>query len=133
MIGSTLLADGLVTLSGGTSDGYVLNSGTVTTSVIVTAGSISSSTTGAVGTAITAQDSGVPSTGYVRATLTSGSIGSGTTGSWLAMSSTRTWSSTRSSLGTTTGTLLLEFSGDSAGALVTSQATVTVMARITAS
>jgi hypothetical protein len=43
-----------------------------------------------------------------RATLTSGSLSSGTTGSWLALSSTRTWSVTRVSLGSKSCVFLLE-------------------------
>ena len=43
-----------------------------------------------------------------RATLNSGTLSSGTTGSWLALSSTRTWTVTRSIVGVSTANLTIE-------------------------
>lgn len=43
-----------------------------------------------------------------RATLNSGAVSSGTTGSWLALSSTQTWTVTRSVVGTSTANLTIE-------------------------
>lgn len=44
----------------------------------------------------------------VRATLNSGTLSSGTTGSWLALTSTRTWTVTRSVIGVSTANLTIE-------------------------
>jgi hypothetical protein len=44
----------------------------------------------------------------VRATLTSGALSSGTTGSWLALSTTRTWEVSRASLGMSNANLTIE-------------------------
>jgi len=44
----------------------------------------------------------------VRATLTSGSLSSGTTGSWLALTSTRTWEVAQTGLGSQSATLDVE-------------------------
>lgn len=47
--------------------------------------------------------SGVNSDYQIQATLVSGSITSGTFGTWQTLSTTRTWSLTRTIIGTTTG------------------------------
>lgn len=69
--------------------------------------------------------------GYeVRATLQSGTTPSGTLGSWLALSSSRAWTLTRTSQGTNTAELLVEIRATSgtvlASAVITLQATVDI-------
>jgi hypothetical protein len=44
----------------------------------------------------------------VRATLNSGAVSSGTTGSWLALTSTRTWTVTRGTVGVSSANLTIE-------------------------
>lgn len=63
----------------------------------------------------------------VRATVTSGSLSSGTTGSWLALSATRSWTVTRSSLGGKTCTFTLEVR-DAATQTVQDTASITLTA-----
>jgi hypothetical protein len=56
----------------------------------------------------------------VRATVNSGSLTSGSTGTWLALSSTRTWSLDQTSLGTSACELLIEIRLTSTGAVLDS-------------
>jgi hypothetical protein len=65
----------------------------------------------------------------IRATIVSGSVTSGTTGAWLALSSTRTWTRTRTTLGTSTVTMTLEIRRVSDG-LVLDTATVALEATV---
>lgn len=53
---------------------------------------------------------GVPADYDVRATHTSGTVPSGTFGSWLNCGTTRTWSISRGSIGSSTGSFLVELS-----------------------
>lgn len=55
-----------------------------------------------------------------RATVNSGSLSSGTTGSWLALSSTRTWTLNQTSVGTTTCELTVEIRRASTGEVLDS-------------
>lgn len=56
---------------------------------------------------------------WVRATVYAGTTPtSGTIGSWLALTSTRTWSWLRSAVGTTSGTLKIEIATDSGGSTI---------------
>jgi hypothetical protein len=59
---------------------------------------------------------------WVRGTVTSGSPGmtSGTSGSWLALSSAQSWTFSRSTLGQTLGVYTLEVASDAAGANIVS-------------
>lgn len=53
---------------------------------------------------------------WVKATLTSGSVPTaGTMGAWLSLAGAQTWGNTRTSIGLTTSTILLEFALDAAG------------------
>ena len=52
--------------------------------------------------------SSAPGTYEIKATLNSGSLSSGTTGTWLALTSDRSWSVSRSTTGTTTANLTIE-------------------------
>ena len=64
----------------------------------------------------------------VRATVTSGSISSGdATGSWLALTSTRTWTVTRDIVGLSSATLTIEIR---LGTTVLDTATVTLAAEV---
>lgn len=75
-----------------------------------------------------------PTTGsttyYVRATLTSGTFTSGTTGTWLALSSNRSWTTgfTSNSPGSKTTTATFEIATDSGGTNVVVSASVTLEA-----
>lgn len=71
--------------------------------------------------------SGVNSDYQVRATVTAGAVNSGTTGSWLALSTTRTWSVTPSSYGgaDATATLTIEIR-DAVTLAVLETATITL-------
>lgn len=65
----------------------------------------------------------------VRADVTSGSLGSGTTGSWLSLSSTRAWSVTRSVLGTSSATMTVRIRRAS-DAVVLETATISLEATV---
>lgn len=67
----------------------------------------------------------------VRASIVSGSVTSGTTGSWLSLASTRTWTVERSGIGagTTTCVLTIEIRRASDGTVMDS-ATVTMQATV---
>lgn len=64
-----------------------------------------------------------------RATLVSGTLTSGTTGSWLALSSDRRWSVTRSSLGIKSCTFTLEIGLAGANTAIKT-ATITITAQV---
>ena len=64
-----------------------------------------------------------------KVTVTSGSLSAGTTGSWLALSSNRTWSVIRSSLGTSTCTFTIEV-GLAGTSTALDSATVTLTATV---
>lgn len=53
-------------------------------------------------------NSAAPGSYEVQATLNSGSLTSGTTGSWLALTSDRTWTVSRSGVGTSSANLTIE-------------------------
>lgn len=76
-----------------------------------------------------------PTTGstthYVRATLTSGTFSSGTTGSWLALTTNRAWvTEVTSSFGTKSTSALIEIATDSGGTNVVVSANVTLEATV---
>ena len=77
-----------------------------------------------------------PTTGsttyYVRATLTSGTFTSGTTGSWLALSSNRSWNTsyTSNSPGNKMTTATFEIATDSAGTNVVVSASISLEAYV---
>lgn len=60
----------------------------------------------------------------VRATLNSGALSSGTTGSWLVLSSTRTWTVTRSIVGVSSANLTIEVRRASDGVVLGSASVV---------
>ncbi len=64
-----------------------------------------------------------------RATIVSGTLSSGTAGSWLALSSDRRWTVTRSSLGTKTCTFTLEI-GLAGANTALDTATITISAEV---
>lgn len=63
----------------------------------------------------------------VRATVNSGSLSSGTTGSWLALSSTRTWAREQTTVGSSACELLIEIRNAST-TVVMDSSTVTLQA-----
>ena len=63
----------------------------------------------------------------VRATVNSGSLTSGTTGSWLALSSTRTWTLTQTTVASSACELLIEIRNTST-TIVMDSSTVTLQA-----
>ena len=60
---------------------------------------------------------------WVRATLNSGTLDTGTTGSWLALSTTREWTVARATVGTDTANITVEIATDDAGADIIETAT----------
>jgi hypothetical protein len=64
---------------------------------------------------------------WVLATTTGGSAGSGTVGTWMQLNSSRSWSRNRTTLGTSTWIIRLDFAMSSGGSVVHSQ-TVTLQA-----
>lgn len=75
-----------------------------------------------------------PTTGstthYVRATLSSGTFTSGTTGSWLALTSNRLWSVRQTSGGFRTTTATFEIATDAGGTNVVASGVVTFEAEL---
>jgi hypothetical protein len=84
-------------------------------------------TNGDSGDWITPKSASGASSYEVRATLLSGTTPAGTLGSWLALSVARSWSLSRSTIGTTTCDLTVEIRRASDGTILTSQ-TVTIEA-----
>lgn len=66
----------------------------------------------------------------VRATVASGVINSGTTGSWLSLSSTRTWSNSRSTVGTTFGAMTVEIRRAGGDGTILASASITLTATV---
>ncbi len=101
LVGATEVAIDVAPATAGA--GYQLTSGGLEQSGIGTASSIPYSTIG---------DWVTPTANAnlyeVRATLNSGAVSSGPTGSWLALTSTRTWTVTRSVIGTSNANLTIE-------------------------
>lgn len=131
------------TLSRGPSDTITVNSGTVTdidfispfsASVLLTYesdGTIStfltqgSDNADALGNWIDPLSS-APGNYEIKATLSSGTLTSGVTGTWLALTSDRSWSVSRSTTGTTSATLTIEIRDD--GGPTLDSGTVTISA-----
>lgn len=65
-----------------------------------------------------------------RATLNSGAVSSGTTGSWLALTSTRTWTVTRSVIGTASANLTIEIRLAGGPGTILASATVSMTADV---
>lgn len=63
---------------------------------------------------------------WVRATVLTGSITSGTTGSWLQLSSARSWSRLTGTLGVSGATVLIEIATDSGGTNIVSTGTLNI-------
>lgn len=69
--------------------------------------------------------------GYeARASVTFGTIGSGATGSWLSLASSRTWSNSRSSVGTTFGQMTVEIRRSGGDGTILASATVSLTATV---
>ena len=101
LVGATELAVDFAPATAGV--GYQLASDGLEESGIGTASSILYST---IGDWVT--PTGNANLYEVRATLNFGAVSSGTTGSWLALTSTRTWTVTRSVIGTANANLTIE-------------------------
>jgi hypothetical protein len=71
---------------------------------------------------------GVGNSYWVRGTVTSGSPGmtSGTSDTWLQLSSARAWTFSRSTIGTTSGVYTLEIASDSGGSNIITTNTLTI-------
>lgn len=69
-----------------------------------------------------------PGTYEARVTVTSGSLSSGTTGTWLALTSNRTWTVTRDTVGTSTCVFTVEIRKGSGSTLAS--ATITLEAEV---
>jgi hypothetical protein len=72
-------------------------------------------------------------TGYwIRLTVNSGTSPSGSAvGSWLQLSSARSWSLTRTTIGTFTGNYTLEIATDSGGTNIVASQTINMTAQVT--
>jgi hypothetical protein len=66
-----------------------------------------------------------PSDYEVRATLDSGTLSTGTTGSWLALTSNRTWTVTRIAVGSETASITVEIRKGSGATLASASITLT--------
>lgn len=73
--------------------------------------------------------SGVNSDYEIRADVTSGSLSSGTTGSWLVLSTSRSWAVTRTVIGTKTATMAVQIRRVSDSVVLTT-ATITITATV---
>lgn len=67
---------------------------------------------------------------FVRATLIGGSFSTGTTGTWLALTSNRTWSVSQSGAGTQTANATFEIASDSGGTNVVASANIILTADV---
>lgn len=67
--------------------------------------------------------------GYeARATVTAGTIGGATTGSWLSLASSRSWSNSRSTVGTTFGQMTVEIRRAGGDGTILASATISLTA-----
>jgi hypothetical protein len=66
---------------------------------------------------------------WVRATVNSGSLSAGTTGSWVSLASAQSWSANQTTLGLNTTVVTFEFSSDSLGAVIVGRSKTTFSAR----
>lgn len=69
---------------------------------------------------------------WIRLTVNSGTspTGGSPTATWLQMNSARSWSLTRTTIGTSSGNYTLEIASDSGGVTVVSSATITMTATV---
>lgn len=86
--------------------------------------SVTSNTVGAAWAA--SPYAGIGSAVWVRCTVTSGALSSGTTGTWLSLSAGQSWDVTRTSLGTSTAVITLDFALDSGGTTIIGSVSVTL-------
>jgi hypothetical protein len=75
---------------------------------------------------------GIGSSYWIRLTVNSGTSPSGTVGVWLALSSSRSWTLTRTTIGVSTGNYTLEIASDSGGVSVVASASITMTADVEA-
>jgi len=76
---------------------------------------------------------GIGASYWARVTITSGSLSSGTTGSWLQLNVARNWARNRvGGVGTNTCTFTLDIASDSGGASIVATASFTLTATLTA-
>lgn len=73
--------------------------------------------------------SGAPANYEVLATVTAGTLSSGTTGSWQALSSTRSWNVSRTTIGTRTATITIQIR-ETANPTVTDSGSITLTASV---
>lgn len=75
---------------------------------------------------------GIGTSHWVRATVTSGTLTSGTAGTWLQLSSNRTWNKQQTIIGASSVTFTLELATDSGGANIVATCSVTLTAEVDA-
>lgn len=73
---------------------------------------------------------GVGASFWVRATLNSGAVSSGTTGSWLQLNSSRSWTCNRTGIGAISANLTIEIALDSGGSQIVATGTYTIEAEV---
>lgn len=117
-----------VTITDRTVSHVVADPADATAAYTLTSGGLVQDHTGA--TLETWLGSGAASNYEVRATVTAGALSTGLTGSWLALSSNRTWTRSRTIVGTGTATLLIEIR-DTATSTVQDSATISLEAEVT--
>lgn len=81
-----------------------------------------------LGTWATPTGAGVGDDFWIRATVTSGALSSGTTGSWLQLSSNRSWTVARSFPGISSATVTFEIATDSGGSNIVDSGSGTLLA-----
>lgn len=73
---------------------------------------------------------GIGNSHWVRATIVSGTFTTGTAGSWLALSSLRTWTKTQNVVGASTVSFTLELATDSGGTNIVKTASCSLTAEM---
>jgi hypothetical protein len=111
----------------GNASAFALDPSDATATVTLNTDGTSSSS--GSGTGNWSRPGAVPSAS-VRCTVTGGSLSSGTTGTWLALSSSRSWTRTRTTLGTSNATITLEYSTDGGSTVAFTQSGITLSATV---
>ncbi len=92
-------------------------------------GSVSYNGSGPGGVAwFTPTSTGIGSSYWVRATLNSGSLSAGTTGSVLSLSAGQSWSRNRTTIGSSAANITLEIFADAGGTQLMASATFSMLA-----
>lgn len=121
--------------TGGTNIDFEVDPNDANTGItMVTDGSVAN-----IGSAPSAMDNwyvpnvaGIGNVHWVRATVTAGTLSTGTAGSWLQLNSNRTWTRAQTVIGSSSVTFTLELATDAAGANIVDTCSVTLLAEVDA-